>query len=120
MATKIKLINMQKGRTVQKCKGLNLQIYFLFCFSLRTVKSKLRNFLVERSYRLLTLVAKMGFEAPLWTRVARFSRSGRPKRWNLENCGGKNVRARLGPFHLNWPEPVLFGRPERTNGKRPK
>ena len=25
---------------------------------------------------------------------------------------------RLGPFHLNWPEPVLFGRPERTNGKR--
>ena len=36
----------------------------------------------------------------------------------LESCGGKNVRARL--FHLNWPEPVLFGRPERTSGKRPK
>ena len=30
------------------------------------------------------------------------------------------VHARLGPFHINWPEPVLFGRPERTNGKRPK
>ena len=32
---------------------------------------------------------------------------------------GKNVSACLGPFHLNWPEPVLFGRPERTNRKRP-
>ena len=21
----------------------------------------------------------------------------------------------IGVFHLNWPEPVLFGRPERTN-----
>ena len=28
----------------------------------------------------------------------------------------KNVGARLGPFHLNWPEPVFFGRPDRTNG----
>ena len=33
--------------------------------------------------------------------AAQFSRSGRPKR-------GKNVRARFGPFHLNWPEPGLF------------
>ena len=39
---------------------------------------------------------------------------------DLESCGGKNVRARLGPFHLNWPEPVLFGRPDGTSGKRPK
>ena len=46
--------------------------------------------------------------------------SGRPKRGNLESCGGKNVRARLGPPHLNWPEPVIFGQPERANGKRPK
>ena len=30
------------------------------------------------------------------------------------------VRARFGPFHLNWPEPVLLGRPERGNGKRPR
>ena len=36
----------------------------------------------------------------------------RPKRGNLESCGGKNVRARLGLFQLN--------RPERTNGRRPK
>ena len=43
------------------------------------------------------------------------------RRGNLESCGGKNVRARLGPFHLNWPEPVPFGRPERTcYGKRPE
>ena len=28
----------------------------------------------------------------------------------------KHLRVRLGPFHLNRPEPVLFGRPERTNG----
>ena len=33
---------------------------------------------------------------------------------------GKNVPAHLGPFHLNWPEPVLLGWPERRNGKRPK
>ena len=42
------------------------------------------------------------------------------QRGNLENCGGKNVRARLRPFHLNWAEPVRFGRSERTNGERPK
>ena len=24
-----------------------------------------------------------------------------------------NARTRLGPFHLNWPEPVLFGPPEQ-------
>ena len=53
-------------------------------------------------------------------RAAQFSRSGRPKRGNLESCGGKNVRARLGPFHLNWSEQVLFGRPERTDGTQPK
>ena len=29
----------------------------------------------------------------------------------------KIVRVRLGLFHLNWPEPVLFGRAERLNGK---
>ena len=34
-------------------------------------------------------------------------------------CGGKNVYASLGPFHLNWPEPVLFGSKKRTNRKRP-
>ena len=54
----------------------------------------------------------------LWIRAAELSRSGRPIRGTLESCGGKNVRARLGPFHLNWPEPVLFGWPERTNGKQ--
>ena len=43
-----------------------------------------------------------------------------PKRGNLESCGGKICCARLEPFNLNWPEPALFGRPERTNGKRPK
>ena len=26
---------------------------------------------------------------------------GRPKRGNLDSCGGKNVRARLGSFHLD-------------------
>ena len=31
----------------------------------------------------------------------------------------KNVRAHLEPFHFSWPEPVLFGRAERTSGKRP-
>ena len=46
--------------------------------------------------------------------TAQFSRSGRTKRglWR------ENVRARLGPFHLNWPEPVLFDRSEWRNGKR--
>ena len=32
----------------------------------------------------------------------------------------KNVRAHLEPFHLNWPEPFLFSRPDQTNGKRSK
>ena len=36
------------------------------------------------------------------------------------SCGGKNVRARLGHFHLNWAELVLPGRPDRTYEKRPK
>ena len=36
-----------------------------------------------------------------WIRAAQFSRSGRPKRGNLESSGGKNVRTHLGPFHLN-------------------
>ena len=35
------------------------------------------------------------------------------------SCGGENVRACLGPFYLNWSEPVLFGRSERTNEKGP-
>ena len=38
-------------------------------------------------------------------------------RGNWESCGGENVRVRLEPFHLNWPEPVLLGRPERAKGK---
>ena len=53
-------------------------------------------------------------------RATQFSRSGRPKRGNLESYGGKNVRARFGPLHLNWSETVLLGRSEWTNGKRPK
>ena len=33
----------------------------------------------------------------------------------------KNVRARLGPFiYMTWSKAVLFGRPERRNGERPK
>ena len=32
-----------------------------------------------------------------WIRAAQSFRSGREKRGNLESCGGKNVRARLGP-----------------------
>ena len=55
-----------------------------------------------------------------WIRAAQFSRSDRPKRGNLESRGGKNVRARIGRFHLNRSEPVLFGRPEQTNEKRPE
>ena len=55
-----------------------------------------------------------------WIRTAQFSCSGRSKRGNLESCGGKNVHARLGPFYLNWPEPVLLGRLVRADGKRPK
>ena len=30
---------------------------------------------------------------------------------------GKKGGTRLGPFHLKCPEPVLFGRPERTDGR---
>ena len=30
-----------------------------------------------------------------------------PKRGNSESCGGNNVRARLGTFQLNWPEPLF-------------
>ena len=42
------------------------------------------------------------------------------KRGNLENCGGKMYARTLGPFRLNWLEPVFFyGRPERADGKRP-
>ena len=55
-----------------------------------------------------------------WIQAAQLSCSGGPKRRGLESCGGKNVHVHLGPFHLNWPEPVLFGRPERTDGRRPK
>ena len=34
---------------------------------------------------------------------------------------GRNVRARLGPFHLNWPEQVLFDRPpDWLDGKPPE
>ena len=33
---------------------------------------------------------------------------------------GKMYTRALDTFHLNRPEPVLFGWPERTNGKRPK
>ena len=51
------------------------------------------------------------------TKIA-FRFSGRPKRGNSESYGGKNVRARLKPFLLNWPEPVLLGQPERTNEKQ--
>ena len=47
------------------------------------------------------------------------SRSVLPLRSNLESCGGK-INAGLGHFHLNWPEPVLFGRLFRTNEKHPK
>ena len=38
----------------------------------------------------------------------------------FEKLWRENVRAHLGPFHLNWPEPVLSGRPERTDATRPK
>ena len=47
-----------------------------------------------------------------WIRAAQFSRSGRPKRGNLESSGGKNERVRLRRFLLNWQE--------RTNEKRSK
>ena len=30
----------------------------------------------------------------------------------------ENICVHLGPFHLNWPEPVLFDWPERTNGEQ--
>ena len=53
-----------------------------------------------------------------WIKAAQFPHSGRPMCGNLESCGGKNVCAHLDPFHLNWSEPVFFGWPERTNGKR--
>ena len=55
-------------------------------------------------------------------KLAQFSRSGRPKRGkrDLGSCGGKHVRTRVGPFHLNWLEPVLFHQPERTHGPRSK
>ena len=34
---------------------------------------------------------------------------------------GKKMYARAKGLRIkNWPEPVLFGRPERTNGMRPK
>ena len=52
-------------------------------------------------------------------RASQFFRSGQPKRGNLESCGGKNAPAGLSTFK-NWPEPVVFGRPDRRNGKRPK
>lgn len=37
-------------------------------------------------------------------------------KWNA--VAGKYVRA-LEPLHSIWPEPVLFGRPDRLNDKRP-
>ena len=48
-----------------------------------------------------------------WIRAAQFFRSGRQKRGNLESCGGKNVRVRLQPFHLSWPELTSSFRPTR-------
>ena len=50
--------------------------------------------------------------------LKKIVRSGWPKRENLESCGGKSAPARLGPFNLNWPEQVFYGRRKRTNGKR--
>ena len=44
-----------------------------------------------------------------WIRAAQFSRSDRPKRWNLESCGRKNVRA-------PWTFPF---KPARTSSFRP-
>ena len=43
-----------------------------------------------------------------WTRAAQISRSGRPKRGNLESCGGKNVRARFGTFPFEMARTVFF------------
>ena len=36
------------------------------------------------------------------------------------SCGGKNARARIGPFNLNWSETIIFGWSERTEEKLPK
>ena len=47
-------------------------------------------------------------------------RSAKARDQVLGSCGGKNVRAHIGPFHIIWPEPVLFGRPERTRAKPTK
>ena len=43
-----------------------------------------------------------------WIKAAEFSRSGRPKRGNLERCGGENVHVcvRFGLSRLSWPEPA--------------
>ena len=38
----------------------------------------------------------------------------------LRVVADKSVCACLGPFHLNWPEPVPLGQPDWTNGKWPK
>ena len=43
---------------------------------------------------------------------------GWPKHRNLESCSERNVH--LGTFNLSWPEPVLFGLLDLTNGKQPK
>ena len=48
---------------------------------------------------------------PLWSAKAR---AGIWELWR-EKC----TRA-FGPFHLNSPEPVLLGRPERTDERRPE
>ena len=57
-------------------------------------------------------------EWPSWIKAAHglkpLNFPALPKRGNLESYGGKNVHvcACLGPFHLNWSEPVLCSRPE--------
>ena len=88
---------------------------FFFCFEVVQtiyfgVSSSANNFFFQISHPPLQKnngsslkwnVRVLSPECPgLWIRVAQFFCSGRPKRGNWESCGGKNVRARLGTFHL--------------------
>ena len=59
-------------------------------------------------------ISRKKFRAFFEIFVSRPIRSAKAREFG--ECVAGKMSARFGPF---WPEPVLFGQPERTNGRRP-
>ena len=92
-------------------------ISFYPCILIRFVLGFVRSHLSVLKRNARVLRASSGQNGPAHgseplRSPAPVGQSAANRRWWREKC----TRA-LDLFHLNWPEPVLFGRPERTNGK---